>query len=75
MDFRGHRGPGNPRVTATLSGMNEVDVANVEPLTSVVTMKMKMRTDEVTDGNYPQKIVANAPAQEDDFFMVPKVVE
>ena len=55
--------------------LNEVDVANVEPLTSVVTMKMKMRQDEVTDGHYPQKIVANAPAQEDDFFMVPKVVE
>ena len=55
--------------------LNEVDVANVEPLTSVVTMKMKMRKDEVTDGHYSQKIVANAPAQDDDFFMVPKVVE
>jgi aspartyl-tRNA(Asn)/glutamyl-tRNA(Gln) amidotransferase subunit C len=55
--------------------LNEVDVANVEPLTSVVTMKMKMRQDVVTDGHYPQKIVANAPAQDDDFFMVPKVVE
>jgi aspartyl-tRNA(Asn)/glutamyl-tRNA(Gln) amidotransferase subunit C len=55
--------------------LNEVDVANVEPLTSVVTMKMKMRRDEVTDGHYPAKITANAPAQEDAFFMVPKVVE
>ena len=55
--------------------LNEVDVANVEPMTSVVTMKMKMRNDVVTDGHYPQKIVANAPSQDDDFFMVPKVVE
>jgi aspartyl-tRNA(Asn)/glutamyl-tRNA(Gln) amidotransferase subunit C len=55
--------------------LNEVDVSNVEPLTSVVTMKMKMRGDEVTDGHCPEKIVANAPAQEDAFFMVPKVVE
>ena len=55
--------------------LNAVDVSKVEPLTSVVTMKMKMRKDEVTDGHYPQKIVANAPAQDDDFFMVPKVVE
>ncbi len=55
--------------------LNEVDVANVEPLTSVVTMKMKMRKDAVTDGHYPAKIVANAPAKDDDFFMVPKVVE
>jgi aspartyl-tRNA(Asn)/glutamyl-tRNA(Gln) amidotransferase subunit C len=55
--------------------LNEVDVSGVEPMTSVVSMKMKMRQDEVTDGHYPEKIVANAPAQEDDFFMVPKVVE
>jgi aspartyl-tRNA(Asn)/glutamyl-tRNA(Gln) amidotransferase subunit C len=55
--------------------LNEVDVSNVEPLTSVVSMKMKMRVDEVTDGHFPEKIVANAPAQEDSFFMVPKVVE
>jgi aspartyl-tRNA(Asn)/glutamyl-tRNA(Gln) amidotransferase subunit C len=55
--------------------LNEVDVSGVEPLTSVVTVKMKMRDDQVTDGHYPQKIVANAPAQEDAFFMVPKVVE
>ncbi|MCB1381083.1 MAG: Asp-tRNA(Asn)/Glu-tRNA(Gln) amidotransferase subunit GatC [Alphaproteobacteria bacterium] len=55
--------------------LNEVDVLAVEPMTSVVSMKMKMRKDEVTDGHYPDKIVANAPAQEDCFFMVPKVVE
>ncbi len=55
--------------------LNEVDISGVEPLTSVVTMKMKMRKDEVTDGHYPAKITANAPAQEDSFFMVPKVVE
>ena len=55
--------------------LNEVDVSKVEPLTSVVTMSMKMRDDVVTDGHYPAKIVGNAPAQEDAFFMVPKVVE
>ena len=55
--------------------LNEVDVSDVEPMTSVVSMKMKMRKDEVSDGNYPTKIVANAPQQEDAFFMVPKVVE
>jgi aspartyl-tRNA(Asn)/glutamyl-tRNA(Gln) amidotransferase subunit C len=55
--------------------LNEVDVTGVEPLTSVVTMKMKMRKDDVTDGHYPAKITANAPAQEDAFFMVPRVIE
>ena len=55
--------------------LNEVNVANVEPLTSVVSMQMKMRDDVVTDGGYPARVTGNAPAQDDDFFMVPKVVE
>ena len=38
-------------------------------------MVMKKRTDSVTDGGYPEKIVRNAPATEDNFFLVPKVVE
>lgn len=55
--------------------LNEVDVSNVEPLTSVVAMKMKMRDDVVTDGGIPAKVTANAPGAEDGFFTVPKVVE
>ena len=55
--------------------LNEVDVAGVEPLTSVVAMKMKKRQDVVTDGNYSEDVTRNAPAAEDEFFMVPKVVE
>jgi aspartyl-tRNA(Asn)/glutamyl-tRNA(Gln) amidotransferase subunit C len=55
--------------------LNEVDVEGVEPLTSVVAMKMKKRQDVVTDGSYPEDVTKNAPAAEDEFFMVPKVVE
>jgi aspartyl-tRNA(Asn)/glutamyl-tRNA(Gln) amidotransferase subunit C len=55
--------------------LNEVDVADIEPLTSVVSMDMKKREDTVNDGHYPDKVTANAPASEDNFFMVPKVVE
>jgi aspartyl-tRNA(Asn)/glutamyl-tRNA(Gln) amidotransferase subunit C len=55
--------------------LNEVDVSNVEPLTSVVSQAMKMRDDVVTDGGYAKDVTRNAPASEDDFFMVPKVVE
>ncbi|HWJ73697.1 MAG TPA: Asp-tRNA(Asn)/Glu-tRNA(Gln) amidotransferase subunit GatC [Kaistia sp.] len=55
--------------------LNEVDVSDVEPLTSVVAQVMKMREDVVTDGFYAEKVVANAPASDDDFFMVPKVIE
>ena len=55
--------------------LNEVNVEGVEPMTSVTPMVMKKRQDEVTDGGYPDKIGRNAPATEDNFFLVPKVVE
>jgi len=55
--------------------LNEVDVSGVEPMTSAIGMSMKMRTDTVTDGDQPAKVVANAPAGTDHFFVVPKVVE
>jgi aspartyl-tRNA(Asn)/glutamyl-tRNA(Gln) amidotransferase subunit C len=55
--------------------LNEVDVSGVEPMTSVTPMAMKERQDVVTDGNKAADIVANAPATDENFFLVPKVVE
>ncbi len=55
--------------------LNEVDVAGVEPMTSVLPMPMKKREDKVTDGGRPDDIVANAPLSENHYFLVPKVVE
>ncbi|MTI16360.1 Asp-tRNA(Asn)/Glu-tRNA(Gln) amidotransferase subunit GatC [Rhodobacteraceae bacterium RKSG542] len=55
--------------------LDEVNIDGVEPLTSVVEQTMKKRVDGQTDGGYAEKIVSNAPATEDNFFMVPKVVE
>jgi aspartyl-tRNA(Asn)/glutamyl-tRNA(Gln) amidotransferase subunit C len=55
--------------------LNEVDVSGVEPMTSVTPMEMKKRQDAVTDGNKAADIVANAPATDENFFLVPKVVE
>ena len=62
-------------ILAFVEQLNEVEVAGVEPMTSVTPMHMKKRRDVITDGGYPDKIVANAPATEDNFFLVPKVVE
>jgi aspartyl-tRNA(Asn)/glutamyl-tRNA(Gln) amidotransferase subunit C len=55
--------------------LNEVDVSGVEPMTSVIPMEMKKRADVVTDGSKVEDIVANAPATDENFFLVPKVVE
>ncbi|MEO0544217.1 MAG: Asp-tRNA(Asn)/Glu-tRNA(Gln) amidotransferase subunit GatC [Pseudomonadota bacterium] len=55
--------------------LNEVDIEGVEPMTAVVAVDMKKRIDDVSDGSKADDITANAPASEDGFFMVPKVVE
>jgi len=55
--------------------LDEVDVSGVEPMTSVTPMAMKKRVDEVTDGFYADRVTTNAPASDDHFFIVPKVVE
>jgi aspartyl-tRNA(Asn)/glutamyl-tRNA(Gln) amidotransferase subunit C len=55
--------------------LQEVDVADVEPMTAVVRTRMKQRADAVTDGNQVDAILANAPEAEDGYFLVPKVVE
>jgi aspartyl-tRNA(Asn)/glutamyl-tRNA(Gln) amidotransferase subunit C len=60
---------------AFIEQLSEVDIDGVEPMTSVTPMEMKKRPDVVTDGEIPDKVLANAPATEDHFFLVPKVVE
>jgi aspartyl-tRNA(Asn)/glutamyl-tRNA(Gln) amidotransferase subunit C len=60
---------------AFVEQLSEVNVEGVEPMTSVTPMEMKKRADEVTDGGIADDIVKNAPAREDHFFVVPKVVE
>ena len=62
-------------ILAFVEQLAEVDVDGIEPMTSVAPMAMKMRKDAVTDGGIADAVMANAPAREDHFFLVPKVVE
>ena len=62
-------------ILAFVEQLSEVDVEGVEPMTSVIPMEMKKRPDIVTDGGIPNAILKNAPAAEEHFFVVPKVVE
>jgi aspartyl-tRNA(Asn)/glutamyl-tRNA(Gln) amidotransferase subunit C len=62
-------------ILAFVEQLAEVNVDGVEPMTSVTPLAMKMRQDEVTDGNIAEAVMANAPAREDHFFLVPKLVE
>ena len=60
---------------AFVEQLQEVNVEGVEPMTSVTPMEMKKRADVVNDGEIADDIVRNAPATENHFFLVPKVVE
>ena len=71
-----------PMLQAELNGilgwieqLNEVNVDGIEPLTGAQQMALKMREDVVTDGGYPERVLANAPERSGDFYVVPKVVE
>ncbi|HEX4105698.1 MAG TPA: Asp-tRNA(Asn)/Glu-tRNA(Gln) amidotransferase subunit GatC [Rhizomicrobium sp.] len=55
--------------------LNEVDVEGVPAMTSVVAHKLRWRADEVSDGNAADGLMRNAPESEENFFVVPKVVE
>ena len=62
-------------ILAFVEQLNEVKVEGVEPMTSVTPMAMRKRADAVTDGGIAEDVVKNAPLSEDNFFLVPKVVE
>ncbi len=65
-------------LSAILGFMEElraVDVEGVEPMTSVTPMRLPWRDDVVTDGGFPERVLANAPDARAGFFTVPKVVE
>lgn len=55
--------------------LSEIDTTSVEPMTRIVAQDLKKRTDRVTDGEIAADIVKNAPMVEDNYFVVPKVVE
>ena len=55
--------------------LDEVDTSHAEPMTSVTEMDWPKREDKVTDGNYPDRVLANAPDRMGKFYTVPKVVE
>ena len=55
--------------------LNELKTDNIEPLTSIAETTLKLRKDEVKSENIREKILKNSPSVNEDFFVVPKVVE
>ena len=55
--------------------LNKLNTNNVEPLTSVAETTLKLRADEVKSKNIRDQILKNSPEENEDFFVVPRVVE
>lgn len=68
-------GPQLSGILEWVEQLGEVDTDNVEPLANVVNIDLRLRKDEVTDGECADKVLANAPEETQGFFVVPKVVE
>jgi len=62
-------------ILAWVAELDAISTKNVEPLTSIGPAALPMREDTVTDGDRVAEIMANAPKSEDNFFLVPKVIE
>ena len=55
--------------------LNELNTDNIEPLTSVAETTLKLRIDEVKSGNIKEQVLKNSPDENEDFFVVLRVVE
>ena len=55
--------------------LNELDTKEIEPLTSIAETNLKLRKDEIKSKNIREDILKNSPEDNNDFFVVPKVVE
>ena len=55
--------------------LNKANTENVKPLSSILDHSLRSREDKVNDGNIRDQILENAPNKNEDFFIVPKVIE
>ena len=55
--------------------LNKLDTNNVKPLNSIVDKSLEARKDKVNDGKIKEEILKNSPDKNEDFLIVPKVVE
>ena len=55
--------------------LNELSTDKVTPLTSIINASLKSREDEVKDGKIRDQILKNSPEKNEEFFVVPKVIE
>ena len=55
--------------------LNELNTEKTVPLTSIINASLRSRKDEVSDGKIRDQILKNSPEKNEEFFVVPKVIE
>ena len=55
--------------------LNELNTDKISPLTSIINASLRTREDEVKDGKIRNQILKNSPEKNEEFFVVPKVIE
>ena len=55
--------------------LNELNTDKVEPLSSILNEPLRSREDKIDDGKIRDKILENSPKKNEEFFVVPKVIE
>ena len=58
-----------------IENLNKINTDKIEPLTSIINASLKSRKDEVKDGKIRDQILKNSPEKNEEFFVVPKVIE
>jgi len=58
-----------------IENLNKLNTDKTNPLTSIINASLKSRKDEVKDGKIRDQILKNSPEKNDEFFVVPKVIE
>ena len=58
-----------------IENLNKLNTDKIEPLTSIINTSLKSRKDEVNDGKIRDQILKNSPEKNEEFFVVPKVVD
>ena len=62
-------------IISFIEKLNNLNTDKIEPLTSIINVTLKSRKDEVKDGEIRDQILKNSPEKNEEFFVVPKVIE
>ncbi len=62
-------------ILAHVDKLKELDVTGIEPMAHAMPVKNRFRADEPRPGLDHEAVLANAPAEKQEQFFVPRIIE